>query len=168
MGIIGNGGKFYQTRLVQQVQSIDNEIVSAYQVREKRILNVSAETMDQLRTGLINVVNGPGGTAHEAELGNVEVAGKTGTAQWGPKNRERTAAWFAGFVPADQPQYAFAALYEGDVGSKVHGGTVAAPMVADIFKDVYKGQLANGRRQNRGREVITVRRAQPVEEDQSD
>jgi penicillin-binding protein 2 len=168
MGIIANGGTFYQTRLVQQVQSIDNEIVSAYQVREKRTLDVSTETMDQLRAGLINVVNGPGGTAHEAELDNVEVAGKTGTAQWGPKNKERTAAWFAGFVPADQPQYAFAALYEGDVGSKVHGGTVAAPMVADIFKDIYKGRLANGRRQNRGREITTVRRAQPVEEDQSD
>jgi penicillin-binding protein 2 len=168
MGIIANGGVFYQTRLVQQVQSIDNEIVSAYQVREKRRLDIPAETMDQLRTGLIDVVNGAGGTAHEAELGNVEVAGKTGTAQWGPKNKERTAAWFAGFVPADQPQYAFAALYEGDVGSKVHGGTVAAPLIADVFKDVYKGQVANGRKQNRLREVITVRRAQPVEEDQSD
>jgi penicillin-binding protein 2 len=168
MGIIANGGIFYQTRLVQQVQSIDNEIVSAYQVREKRRLDIPAETMDQLRTALIDVVNGAGGTAHEAELGNVEVAGKTGTAQWGPKNKERTAAWFAGFVPADQPQYAFAALYEGDVGSKVHGGTVAAPMIADVFKDIYKGQVANGRKQNRQREVITVRRAQPVEEDQSD
>jgi penicillin-binding protein 2 len=168
MGIIANGGIFYQTRLVQQVQSIDNEIVSAYQVREKRRLDTPAETMDQLRTGLIDVVNGAGGTAHEAELGNVEVAGKTGTAQWGPKNRERTAAWFAGFVPADQPQYAFAALYEGDVGSKVHGGTVAAPMIAEVFKDIYKGQVTNGRRQNRVREVITVRRAQPVEEDESD
>lgn len=168
MGIIANGGTFYQTRLVQQVQSIDNEIVSAYQVREKRTLDVSAETMDQLRAGLIDVVNGPGGTAHEAELDNIEVAGKTGTAQWGPKNKERTAAWFAGFVPADQPQYAFAALYEGEVGSKVHGGTVAAPMVADVFKEIYKGQVANGRRQNRGREITTVRRAQPVEEDQSD
>lgn len=168
MGIIANGGTFYQTRLVQQVQSIDNEIVSAYQVREKRTLDVSAETMDQLRAGLIDVVNGPGGTAHEAELDNVEVAGKTGTAQWGPKNKERTAAWFAGFAPADQPQYAFAALYEGEVGSKVHGGTVAAPMVADVFKEIYKGQVANGRRQNRGREITTVRRAQPVEEDQSD
>ncbi len=74
-------------------------------------------------------------------LDSVEVAGKTGTAQWGPKNKERTAAWFAGFLPADQPRYAFAALYEGDVGSKVHGGTVAAPMIADIFKEVYKGRL---------------------------
>jgi penicillin-binding protein 2 len=168
MGIIANRGIFYQTRLVQQIQSIENEIVSAYQVREKRRLDTPAETMDQLRTGLIDVVNGAGGTAHEAELGNVEVAGKTGTAQWGPKNKERTAAWFAGFVPADQPQYAFAALYEGDVGSKVHGGTVAAPMIAEVFKDIYKGQVTNGRRQNRVREVTTVRRAQPVEEDDSD
>jgi penicillin-binding protein 2 len=163
MGIVANGGTFYQTRLVQQVQSLDNEIVSAYQVREKRKLDISAETMDQLRTGLIDVVNGSGGTAHEAELDNVQIAGKTGTAQWGPKNRERTAAWFAGFVPADEPQYAFAALYEGDVGSKVHGGTVAAPMIADIFKDIYKGRQTSGRR----REPL-IRRAQPVEEDQSD
>jgi len=165
MGIIANGGTFYQTRLVQQVQSLDNEIISAYQVREKRRLDISSETMDQLRTGLIDVVNGSGGTAHEAELDSVQVAGKTGTAQWGPKNRERTAAWFAGFLPADQPQYAFAALYEGDVGSKVHGGTVAAPMIADIFKDIYKDK---GRQTNGRRHEPLIRRAQPVEEDQSD
>jgi penicillin-binding protein 2 len=148
------------------VQSLDNEIVSAYQVREKRTLDVSSATMDELRTGMIDVVNGPGGTAHEAQLDNVEVAGKTGTAQWGPKNRERTAAWFAGFLPADKPQYAFAALYEGDVGSKVHGGTVAAPMIADIFKEIYKSQQASSR--GRREPGPQVRRAQPVEEDQSD
>src|SRR5207302_8840385 len=98
-----------------QVQTIDNEIVSAYQVREKRTLDISPTTMEQLRVGLIDVVNGAGGTAHQASLDNIEVAGKTGTAQWGPKNKERTAAWFSGFLPADQPRFAFAALYEGDV-----------------------------------------------------
>jgi hypothetical protein len=41
-------------------------------------------------------------------------------------------------------------------------------MIADVFKDIYKGQLTNSRRQNRVREVTTVRRAQPVEDDQSD
>src|SRR5205814_547962 len=86
----------------------------------------SPETVEQVRTGMVDVVNGAGGTAHQASLGNVEVAGKTGTAQWGPKHKERTAAWFAGFLPADQPRYAFAAVYEGDVGSKVHGGSAAA------------------------------------------
>jgi penicillin-binding protein 2 len=166
MGIVANGGTFYQTRLVQQVQTFDGQIVVAYQVRAKRTLNFSSETLDQLRTGMIDVVNGPGGTAHQASLDNVEVAGKTGTAQWGPKDKERTAAWFAGFLPDDQPQYAFAALYEGDVGSKVHGGSAAAPMIADIFKEIYKEQQTN-KPQRRAQEP-EVRRAEPVEEDESD
>jgi len=167
MGIVANGGTFYQTRLVQQVQTFDNAVVTAYQVRAKRTLELSSQTQDQLRTGLIDAVNGGGGTGHQASLDNVEVAGKTGTAQWGPKNKERTAAWFAGFLPADQPQYAFAALYEGDVGSKVHGGSSAAPMIADVFKEIYKGQQIAGR-QRREREP-EIRRAEPVEEeDESD
>src|SRR5437667_4445361 len=44
MGIIANGGRFYQTRLVRQVQSLDHEIVNAYQLREKKTLNFSSET----------------------------------------------------------------------------------------------------------------------------
>src|SRR5207245_6459841 len=38
MGIVANGGTLYQTRLVQQVQTFDNQIVTAYQVRAKRTL----------------------------------------------------------------------------------------------------------------------------------
>jgi penicillin-binding protein 2 len=165
MGVVANGGNLYQTRLVQQVQTFDNQIVTAYQVRAKRTLNLSSETLDELHTGMIDVVNGAGGTAHQASLDNAEVAGKTGTAQWGPKNKERTAAWFAGFLPADQPRYAFAAVYEGDVGSKVHGGSAAAPMIADIFKEIYKGEKVTSRQQHRVREQTEIRRAQPVEEE---
>src|SRR5438477_1059055 len=169
MGVVANGGTLYQTRLVQQVQTFDNQIVTAYQVRAKRTLNLSSETLEELHTGMIDVVNGAGGTAHQASLDNAEVAGKTGTAQWGPKNKERTAAWFAGFMPADQPRYAFAALYEGDVGSKVHGGSAAAPMIADVFKEIYKSEKVVGQRQRREREQPEVRRAEPVEEeDESD
>jgi penicillin-binding protein 2 len=171
MAIIGNGGTFYQTRLVQQVQTVNNEIVTAYQVREKKTLAASPQTLDELHTALVDVVNGPNGTAHQASLDTVEVAGKTGTAQWGPKNKERTAAWFAGFAPSDHPQYAFAALYEGDVDSKVHGGSSAAPMIGDILKDIYKEQEAangRGRRREPLRGQTPVRRAEPVEEDQSD
>ena len=167
MGIIANGGKFYQTRLVRQVQSVDQQIVTAYEQREKRTLDASEATMDEVREGMIDVVNGANGTGHEAELDGVEVAGKTGTAQWGPKNKERTAAWFAGFLPADQPRYAFSAVYEGEVGSKVHGGTTAAPMIADIFKEIYKTPETKGRARKESTEQ-EVRRAQPVEEDDSD
>ena len=92
MGVVANGGTFYQTRLVQQVQTFDNQIVTAYQVRAKRTLDMSPETLEQVRIGMIDVVNGGSGTAHQASIENVEVAGKTGTAQWGPKHKERTAA----------------------------------------------------------------------------
>jgi penicillin-binding protein 2 len=172
MGIVANGGTFYQTRLVEQVQTVDGAIVTAYNVREKRNLNLSESTIAQLRTGMIDAVNGGAGTAHAASLDNVEVAGKTGTAQWGPKNKERTAAWFAGYLPADNPKYAFAALYEGDVGVKSHGGTVAAPLIAQVFKDVYKGEtVANGKRKRRAspgdEQEPEVRRAQPVTDEDS-
>jgi hypothetical protein len=40
---------------------------------------------------------------------------------------------------------------------------VAAPMIADIFKEVYKSAQANGRRTS-----PPIRRAQAVEEDESD
>jgi penicillin-binding protein 2 len=161
--IIGNGGTMYQTRLVQQVQTVDNEIVTVFQVREKKTLGASAETIAQLRSGLVNAVNAGAGTAHQSSLESVEVAGKTGTAQWGPKHKERTAAWFAGFVPADKPQLAFAAVYEGDVGANVHGGSHAAPMIGMILKDVYK---ENGNKKRRTEPADKpVRKAEPVEEE---
>jgi penicillin-binding protein 2 len=122
---------------VEQVQTVGNEIVAAYSVRAKKTINASSLTMQQVRAAMVDAVNAPAGTAHQASLDKVSVAGKTGTAQWGPKEKERTAAWFAGFVPAEHPQYAFAALYEGDVGSKVHGGSAAAPMIGKILRQVY-------------------------------
>ncbi len=141
MGAVGMQGGLRQTRLVQQVQSIDGQIVTAYDVRIKNQLPIDKETMSNIRRGMIDVVTGGGGTAHQARLDNVEVAGKTGTAQWGPKNKERTAAWFAGFVPADNPRYAFAVVCEGDAGqTEFHGGTIAAPIVGKVMRELFKGE----------------------------
>lgn len=167
MAVVANGGTLYQTRLVQHVQSVDNSIVTAFPVREKRTLNLSPNTMDQVRTGMINVVNAPAGTAHQASMGSIEVAGKTGTAQWGPKAKEKTAAWFSGFAPADHPQYAFAALYEGEVGSKVHGGSAAAPLIASVLKTVYKEAGAMAANKNKHRASAADDDAD-ADDDQSD
>jgi penicillin-binding protein 2 len=147
MAIVANGGTSYQTRLVQQVQTVSNEIVAAYSVRAKKTIDASSLTMQQIHTGLIDAVNAPAGTAHQASLDEVAVAGKTGTAQWGPKEKERTAAWFAGFVPSEHPQYAFAALYESEVGSTVHGGSAAAPMIAKILRQLYEGKSGSEQKQ---------------------
>ena len=137
MAIVANGGTLYQAGLVEQVQTVGNEIVAAYSVRAKKTIDASPAVMEQLHTAMVDAVNAPAGTAHQASLEKVSVAGKTGTAQWGPKEKERTAAWFAGFVPADHAQYSFAALYEGDVGSSVHGSSAAAPMIGKILRSVY-------------------------------
>jgi penicillin-binding protein 2 len=123
----------------------------------------------------VQVVESRAGTAHRAEVPGVHVAGKTGTAQWGPKNNERTAAWFAGFVPADKPKYAFAALYEGEAKSDdVHGGTQAAPLIGRVMQALFKEEpKEKGKKTRKGTppnddqtvDGVPVRRAEPVRPD---
>src|SRR5256886_17253312 len=52
MGVIGNGRTFYQTRLVRQVPSGDHENVTAYDVPEKRLLNVFTGSGAEGRYGI--------------------------------------------------------------------------------------------------------------------
>jgi penicillin-binding protein 2 len=174
MGAIANGGTLYQTRLVQQVQSLDDQIVHAYGVRARAQIDISNAVMNEIRRGMVQVVESRGGTAGRAEVPGVHLAGKTGTAQWGPKNNERTAAWFAGFVPAEKPKYAFAALYEGEAKSDdTHGGTQAAPMIGRVMRELFKQEPKEKTKKKRRsaepkeeEEVIDgipVRRAAPVQ-----
>jgi penicillin-binding protein 2 len=138
MATIANGGTLYQTRIVRQVQTLNNEVVYNYPPRAKDLLKLDSVTREELREGMIGVVESGNGTAGAAQVDGVKVAGKTGTAQWGPKEKERTAAWFAGYAPAENSQFAFAALYEGNVGEKVHGGTHAAPMIGQLLRTILK------------------------------
>ena len=137
-GVIATGGQFHQTRLVKQIQALDNKVDAAYPDRIRDDLQIKPEDMETLRKALIAVTEDGQGTAHHAQVKGTTVAGKTGTAQWGPQNKQRTAAWFAGFVPAEHPQYAFAAVYEGDPGDNtVHGGSHAAPLIGKVLQEVY-------------------------------
>jgi penicillin-binding protein 2 len=137
-GVLATGGQFHQTRLVNQIQSLDNKVVAAYPDRVRDNLAISPEIMDQLRKALIAVTEDGNGTAHHAQCEGIHVAGKTGTAQWGPKDKQRTAAWFAGFAPAENPRYAFAAVYEGEPGdNSIHGGSHAAPLIGKVLKGIF-------------------------------
>jgi penicillin-binding protein 2 len=144
LSVIASAGKFHQTRLVKQVQSLDNKVVGAYPDRIREDIPVSPQIDKTLRKALQNVVYDGQGTAHSAQVKGVRVAGKTGTAQWGPENKQRTAAWFTGFVPAENPEYAFAVLYEGEPNDdSVHGGSHAAPLIRKVFREVYKLKKAS-------------------------
>lgn len=138
MGVLSQSGVFHQTRLVRQVQTIDNRVIAAYPNRVRDEIPVTPDIEDVLRKALVAVTSDGQGTAHRAQVKGIKVAGKTGTAQWGPTNKQRTAAWFAGFLPADNPRYAFAALYEGEPNdNSVHGGSHAAPLIGKVFKQVF-------------------------------
>ncbi len=137
-GVIATGGQFHQTRLVKQIQGIDNKVLSAYPDRLRDNIKIKPEDMETLCKALIAVTEDGQGTAHHAQVKGTTVAGKTGTAQWGPTNKQRTAAWFAGFVPAEHPQYAFAAVYEGEPGDNtIHGGSHAAPLIGKVLQEIY-------------------------------
>jgi penicillin-binding protein 2 len=138
MAAVGNGGTLYRARLVKQVQTYNNQIVTAYDVAPRADLQIDPKIMAAVKKGMIDVVSSPSGTAGKAAIDEVQIAGKTGTAQWGPKARQRDAAWFVGFAPADKPKYAFAAVYEGEIGESTHGGTYAAPMIAQIMEQLFK------------------------------
>jgi len=169
MATVGNGGTLYQARLVKQVQSIDGQIVNAYPIRARGELGIDPKIMKEMRKAMSQVVSSRSGTGGKASVPNVQVAGKTGTAQWGPKSKERTAAWFAGFAPAEKPRYAFAAVYESDVknADDVHGGSHAAPLIGRVFREVFKNEAKaeKGRKKKKGdpEEEVEVRRAIPVE-----
>jgi penicillin-binding protein 2 len=136
MSVIANGGVLYQTRLVKQVQDVTGEVVNAYDVRARRRIEIPTEAMSALRLGMTQVVAGGRGTAHQASVDKVTVAGKTGTAQW---RSSSTVAWFAGFAPAEGPRLAFAVVYEGDPNrNDVHGGSHAAPMIGKVLKEYFK------------------------------
>ncbi|GLR67697.1 peptidoglycan glycosyltransferase [Acidocella aquatica] len=110
------------------------------------VLEVDAGHLATIRQGLFEVVNTPAGTAYGARLTlpNVQMAGKTGTAQVHTNTaaekqkgfNDLTMAWeqrpnalFVGFAPYDNPRYAVAVVIEhGNFGAQT-----AAPIAQDMM-----------------------------------
>lgn len=139
MTAIANGGTVYQPRLVLQVQGVDDKVSIGYDVRVWHQFTIDKEVMTAMRKGLHGVVYDKGGTAHSAQNSTMKVVGKTGTAQWGAGKNEKVAAWFGGYAPAEKPQWAFAAVYEGKPGDdSIHGGSHVGPLISRVLKNFPK------------------------------
>ena len=139
---VARGNSVPRARLVRQLQNLEGFIVEFFPPETKTDLDLQPENLRLVRAGMKAVVEDSGGTGQGAGNSYVKVAGKTGTAQW---IGGRHMAWFAGFMPAGNPEYAFAALYEGSEGEDgISGGKKVAPMIGKAFEDIYK------RKKNRG------------------
>lgn len=136
MAGIANGGALPKLQLIRQVQDTRGRVVQAALPERKTWLGVDEKAVKIVQKGMSDVVNSGGGTGSSAGLSYTTLCGKTGTAQWGPKAKNQRLAWFAGFLPADNPRYAFAVLYEGRPGETVSGGRMAAPMVRKFFEGI--------------------------------
>ena len=130
MAGIANGQVLPKLRLVMQVQDATGGVLMAPEPGARNTINADPEAVALVQQGMYEVVHGAYGTGQRAAVDFCEIAGKTGTGQW---VKDRNLAWFTGFLPYENPRFAFAALYEGMPGEKVSGGRNAAPMIPRFF-----------------------------------
>jgi len=134
MAGIARGDGLPKLSLIKQIQDVRGRVLVDHVPQTRNALRVDAVSVEAVREGMREVVNEPFGTGKRGALTYTQLCGKTGTAQWGPPGQNKRLAWFAGFFPAKNPRFAFAALYEGKPGEKLSGGRMAAPMISDFFE----------------------------------
>lgn len=108
-----------------------------YQHPEPRLINLSSDQWDMIIKGMWGVVNA-GGTAGAIKMANLEIAGKTGTAQVTEVGKDsggkKDHSWFVSFAPAYKPEISVIALIE----NSGFGAANAAPAA----KAMYQAYLA--------------------------
>ncbi len=129
---IANGGIYYRPHLVRAIKNSLLNQVSFLEV-EGRNLNLNSKVVEIVKNGMFDVVNVPGGTAFGVKLNNLDVCGKTGTAQ-NPGGRDHS--WFICFAPKNSPRIAMAVLVE----NAGFGAAVAAPIARELLKTFFNIQ----------------------------
>ncbi|MFO1486212.1 MAG: penicillin-binding transpeptidase domain-containing protein [Verrucomicrobiaceae bacterium] len=137
MAGLGDGLRIPQPRLVLQIQDLSDRVVMAYEPKDRKRIDLNPDHRQTVINGMVAVVNGGGGTGQSAAIKHAEIAGKTGTAQW-KVAKDQNLAWFTGILPAGKPMFAFAVVYEGEPGEDVSGGKKAAPIVREVFTNIFE------------------------------
>lgn len=94
---------------------------------------VSEETSETMRYILEQVVAEGGG--NKAGIPGYRIGGKTATSEKLPRSLKKYISSFIGFVPADDPQV-IALITIDEPEGIYYGGTIAAPVISDIFKNI--------------------------------
>ena len=141
-GMFANGGTCYYPRLIDRVVDhggqdvVDPEtgklVAQGPRVRAnlQTDLGLKPDQIEHVRHGMWRVVNDPGGTAPHARLKGVELAGKTGTAEFWRNGVKDNHTWFISFAPYQKPKYAVCVFIQGAKG----GGVTAGPLAAHIME----------------------------------
>jgi peptidoglycan glycosyltransferase len=133
---VANGGKLMTPHFATKVVNSDGQTVQTigssvfHQVMKPSV----AQAVNQMMRKVVEE-----GTGTPAQLGNISVAGKTGTASIGAAGQNLTEPWFVGFAPANDPKVAVAVTVEKTQGG--YGATVAAPIARNVIQTL----LSEGR-----------------------
>jgi len=146
---ISNGGVVYRPQIVRRIDDPEGKTLKVFEPEVRGRLPVKAKNLKLVVDGLKGVVNEPGGTAYLRRLTDIEVAGKTGTAQVIAMGAERVKtedldywhgdhAWFAAFAPADDPEIAVVVINE----HAGHGGVESEPTAMAIIQAYFDDKKA--------------------------
>jgi peptidoglycan glycosyltransferase len=132
---VANGGRLMAPHLTAKVVNPDGQTVhTVAPIMYSRVM--SARAAAEVTQMMLKVVEE--GTGTPAQIGGLQVAGKTGTAQIDIP-ADITEPWFVAFAPVADPQVAVAVTVQRTNGG--YGATVAAPIARDVIQTL----LAEGR-----------------------
>jgi penicillin-binding protein 2 len=126
---VANGGELLTPRIVKDFQDSRGNMLQATEKGVRKNVPVSGENLGTLRAAMRQSVTK--GVAKNAAIPGVEVAGKTGTAEFGPRlsnGKYATHGWFVGFAPYNDPQIAIVVFVQ-----RGSGGNDASPAAAKIL-----------------------------------
>lgn len=117
---------------VQVLDAKGKKIETLHEGYGKRI--VSEETSKTMQKLLESIVSE--GSGKNAYVEGYSIGGKTATSQTLPRSANKYISSFIGFAPAQDPQIlGMCVIY--DPQGIYYGGTIAAPVIGDIFENIF-------------------------------
>jgi penicillin-binding protein 2 len=130
---LANSGTVYRPRLVTGLRDWQGATLTNFPSVKVRQLPLAPSVMEAVRQGMHDVVMAPTGTGRRAGIPGVEMAGKTGTAEYGKKEDRKKHGWMIVFAPYDKPRYAVAMV----VDDAVSGGLTVGPRVRELMLGIF-------------------------------
>lgn len=127
-----NGGRRITPHFAVSAESTDGMFYRTFSYPERTGV-VSGSTSETMRYILEQVV--AEGSGKRAKLPEYRIGGKTATSEKLPRSLKKYISSFLGFAPADDPQVIALITIDEPVGI-YYGGTIAAPVIADIFSNI--------------------------------
>ncbi len=127
---IANMGVMMKPYVIGRRTAADGTVTETHPQEVRRVVSEqTARTLISMMRGVID-----SGTATQAKIKGIAIAGKTGTAQQlvqGHYSKEHYTSSFAGFFPAENPEYMILVILRSPHNG-YYGGTVSAPIWREI------------------------------------